>query len=140
MYDNKNNNLKMLILKIFDKNNNNNGEIIFIINSNNGKNEATWSEKESNFELVVNNKIIELESILKDNSNKSNNNSKAQINLKNENGLTPLHFSADRGYVELTELLLKNGANVNEVDNEFQTPLMYAVNCENIVSDLFFIF
>lgn len=47
-----------------------------------------------------------------------------------ENGLTAVHWAADRGHTEILDLLLKNGANVNITDKESnQTPLHYAVSC-----------
>jgi ankyrin repeat protein len=42
----------------------------------------------------------------------------------------------DRGHYEVTELLLKSGADPKTEDNDGQTPLDYAVTCEyeNITS------
>lgn len=50
-------------------------------------------------------------------------------------GMTALHFAADRGYEEIVEFLLQSGANVNAVDASGQTALMYAASCEHKVSD-----
>jgi len=47
--------------------------------------------------------------------------------------MTPLHFAADRGYSDVARLLVAHGADINAVDNELQTPLMYAVTCSNRV-------
>ena len=47
--------------------------------------------------------------------------------------MTPLHFAADRGYNNILEVLIDNGANINVADKVGMTPLMYAVSCENLV-------
>lgn len=53
--------------------------------------------------------------------------------------MTALHYAADRGYNEIIEYLLQNGASVNAVDSSGQTALMYAVTCENEVRLLLFV-
>jgi Ankyrin repeats (3 copies)/Sel1 repeat len=59
----------------------------------------------------------------------------ADVNEKTPDGLTPLHYSAARGYKSMVELLLANNADVNVVDKNGWTPLHYAVqeNQETIV-------
>jgi len=54
------------------------------------------------------------------------------INMKDENGMTALHWSCDRGNIEIVKVLLKSKANINEQDNELQTPLHYATVCEHV--------
>ena len=44
------------------------------------------------------------------------------VNAKNENGFTPLHIAVSKGYKEVAELLVTNGADVNTKDNG-STPL-----------------
>lgn len=45
---------------------------------------------------------------------------KVDINVKNKYGSTPLHIAV---YPEIAQLLIDYGANINEVDNEEETPL-----------------
>jgi hypothetical protein len=47
--------------------------------------------------------------------------------------MTALHFAADRGCSDIADLLLQSGASVNALDGSGQTPLMYAVSCDNKV-------
>jgi len=51
---------------------------------------------------------------------------KADINVKDSDGQTPLHIAARVDSVEMARLLLANGANVNETDNYGKTPLFGA--------------
>lgn len=46
------------------------------------------------------------------------------------NGLSAIHWAADRGHSHILEMLLMNGADVNQIDNDAgQTALHYAVSC-----------
>jgi len=47
----------------------------------------------------------------------------ADINAKDGEGKTPLHFAAQQGTFRAVEWLLKNGADVNAKDNKGVTPL-----------------
>jgi ankyrin repeat protein len=51
---------------------------------------------------------------------------RADINLFDNDGLTPLHHACMRGKQRTAHLLIKNGADVNIVDNEGETALKYA--------------
>eukprot|EP01084_Bolivina_argentea_P277183 473148_1 len=52
---------------------------------------------------------------------------KAQINAKTKNkGYTPLHYAMYYGPVERVKHLVENDANVNETNNDGQTPMIYA--------------
>ncbi|KIY32235.1 hypothetical protein I305_05185 [Cryptococcus gattii E566] len=48
------------------------------------------------------------------------------INSRDEFGYTPLHLAADRGYPEMTKLLLEFGADKSLKDQDGQTPLILA--------------
>ena len=48
--------------------------------------------------------------------------------------MTPLHYAADRGHTGIASLLMNYHADINAMDNELQTPIMYAVTCSNKVS------
>jgi ankyrin repeat protein len=51
---------------------------------------------------------------------------KAEINVKDKYGFTPLHFAVNSR--DVTELLLANGADANAKDNRGMTPLDGAMN------------
>ncbi|KAK5648343.1 hypothetical protein RI129_003235 [Pyrocoelia pectoralis] len=48
-------------------------------------------------------------------------------NVKSEDGLTPLHIASAWGRLNIVELLVHFGANYDIKDNNYQTPLNYAV-------------
>ena len=45
------------------------------------------------------------------------------VNAKDENGKTPLHFAAFQGHTAIAELLIAKGADLNAKDNQGATPL-----------------
>ncbi len=47
--------------------------------------------------------------------------------VKKEDGLSPLHFSAMRGTLNIIDLFLANGLDIQDVDNAGHHPLYYAV-------------
>ena len=47
----------------------------------------------------------------------------ARVNLKTDDGWTPLHYAAQQGYYDIVELLLAKGADVNAKTNNGWTPL-----------------
>lgn len=53
------------------------------------------------------------------------------VNARDDEGCTALHFAADRGAAGAAQLLLSAGADVNAQDGDGQTPLHYAALCEN---------
>jgi hypothetical protein len=48
------------------------------------------------------------------------------VNVKDVNGWTPLHYAAENGHVEIARLLLQNGADVNAKGYDGWTPLHFA--------------
>jgi ankyrin repeat protein len=60
--------------------------------------------------------------------------SPAIINQKNIGGATALHIISRKGNLEICKILIKNGANIDVIDNEGWTPLMRAITSKN--SDL----
>ena len=52
----------------------------------------------------------------------------AEVNVRNENGETPLHSASEKGQFEIINLLLKNEADVNAVNNREWTPLFEAAS------------
>ena len=52
--------------------------------------------------------------------------SASDVNWKDQNGKTPLHYAAWKGHKEIAELLIANGADVNAKDDKGGTPLHVA--------------
>ncbi|KAL3160023.1 hypothetical protein ABBQ38_010409 [Trebouxia sp. C0009 RCD-2024] len=55
----------------------------------------------------------------------------AQVDQRDDQGCTPLHWAADRGSQQVIKTLLAHGADVNAADIDGQTPLQYAWLCDN---------
>ena len=53
--------------------------------------------------------------------------SRANVNVSDNDGHTPLHLAAYRGHRDIVALLVDRGANVDAVDNYGETPLHLAV-------------
>jgi len=56
-------------------------------------------------------------------------NQKADINAKDENGMTPLMWAAYHGRRSVLNLFLRKGADINAQDKDGMTPLMHSVCC-----------
>ena len=56
----------------------------------------------------------------------------ANLNDKNKDLLTPLHLAADKSHYDVVEVLLKNGAKVNALDNAGQTALHRCARADNV--------
>jgi hypothetical protein len=52
---------------------------------------------------------------------------KADVNVADNEGLTPLHMSALRGHTDVAEVLLANKADVNAKDSRGGTPMHMAL-------------
>ncbi|AQK47323.1 Acyl-CoA-binding domain-containing protein 4 [Zea mays] len=53
-----------------------------------------------------------------------------EVNMRDTEGRTPLHWAVDRGHLSAVEVLAKANADLNAKDNEGQTALHYAAVCE----------
>jgi ankyrin repeat protein len=47
----------------------------------------------------------------------------ADVNAKNENGETPLHYAASNGHLPIVQYLVQHGANMNIGTWKGETPL-----------------
>jgi ankyrin repeat protein len=59
-------------------------------------------------------------------------NNNADVNSKDIDGFTPLHYACKQSNIELTQLLINNNADVNSKDIHGSTPLQYACKQNNI--------
>jgi len=55
----------------------------------------------------------------------------ADVNARDDDGWTPLHFAAYNDHVDVAELLLRHGADAGARDNEGLTPLDVALRTEH---------
>ena len=51
----------------------------------------------------------------------------ADINIQNYKGKTGLHYAAKAGFLKVINLLIENGATVDAIDNDGETPLFEAI-------------
>jgi ankyrin repeat protein len=49
------------------------------------------------------------------------------VNCRSQDGGSPLHEAAGNGFVEFAQLLIDNGADVNQRDDNGKTPLTIAL-------------
>ena len=56
---------------------------------------------------------------------------KANVNAKDNGSNTPLHLAASRGHIEAATLLIERGAEINQINNNNQTPLDSAHVCNH---------
>lgn len=54
------------------------------------------------------------------------------VDERDEEQRTPLHWAADKGHLKVVEILLQKGANPNSKDEDGATPLHNAVICEHM--------
>ncbi len=57
---------------------------------------------------------------------------KADPNIRNKRGVSPLQLATSLGFVEGVEALIKGGANVNIADQTGETPLIAAVHAKKV--------
>lgn len=61
------------------------------------------------------------------------NDKNAIVNKYGADGLAAIHWAADRGYANILDILLSNGANVDLIDKDSgQTALHYAISCGHV--------
>eukprot|EP00602_Paraphysomonas_sp_CaronLab_P001350 CAMPEP_0185024336 /NCGR_PEP_ID=MMETSP1103-20130426/7365_1 /TAXON_ID=36769 /ORGANISM="Paraphysomonas bandaiensis, Strain Caron Lab Isolate" /LENGTH=278 /DNA_ID=CAMNT_0027557271 /DNA_START=45 /DNA_END=881 /DNA_ORIENTATION=+ len=82
----------------------------------------SWTESEEIFQAVVNGDLEGVKKSLLGGTSPS---------LRDSEKMTPLHYAADRGHIDILTTLVDGGADLNALDSEGQTPLMLAVMCEN---------
>ena len=81
---------------------------------------------------VIENNIKRINKLLKKGSD---------VNCKDDNGWTPLHFASQEFNEEIIELLLNNGADPNAQDINGNTPLSTALfNCKGAETKIFDLF
>jgi len=56
----------------------------------------------------------------------------ALVDKPDEEGMLPIHWAADRGYLGILDHLIKSGANVNSRDQYGQTALHYVASCGHV--------
>lgn len=54
--------------------------------------------------------------------------SKANINVRNKSGWTPLHVAIEKGFYEIAKMLIEKGADVNAINNRGRAPIHYTEN------------
>ena len=82
-----------------------------------------WKEGESLFAAVVEGDVEKVVALV--------NTLGFDVNLRNQGGMTALHYAADRGNLVLVKLLVEHNADVNIRDNEDQSPLAIAEICDH---------
>lgn len=59
---------------------------------------------------------------------------KAEVDVKANDKATPFASSIGKGFTEIAEYLIKNGANINNIDKDNDTPLMYCAQSGNLAT------
>jgi len=70
--------------------------------------------------------------VKENNVNKLRNLDSKILKEKDENGMTLLHWAADRGYADVARCLLERKIDIDERDGEGQTALHYAAACGHV--------
>ena len=56
----------------------------------------------------------------------------ADVNTKNKDGITPLHFAAFSGSIDASKILMDAGANINAKGNNLATPIFFAISSHSV--------
>ncbi|CDR94558.1 ankyrin repeat containing protein, putative [Babesia bigemina] len=86
-------------------------------------NASDADESEGLFALVADNHVGMVDLLLKANPH--------LVNIRSPEGLTALHIAADRGHIEVIQCLLKHGADIDAMDDNYDTPLLVAAAAGN---------
>ena len=81
-----------------------------------------WTSDQKIFHAVTDGTLEQLEALLKDT---------VDVNSRDQEGMTPLHYAVDRCLVEAVSLLIEHKADLDAQNKEGETPLMMAVTCEH---------
>ncbi len=57
---------------------------------------------------------------------------KADVNVKNSDGMAPIHYACSRNQLDAMKKLIKNGADVNVTTKEGKPPVYFAIYNENL--------
>ena len=82
-----------------------------------------WTEDHRIFSAVVEGDMNQISAVLAIRRN--------DVNMRDDQGMSPLHYAADRGLIEVCQLLIDNGAEIDALDLEGQSPLDFAIVCEH---------
>lgn len=83
--------------------------------------DITKDEEKNSFDWVKENNVEKVKKL-----------EPGEIMEKDENGMTLLHWAADRGHQEIAKYLLEQKLDVNARDSEGQTALHYAASCGHL--------
>jgi len=88
-------------------------------------NATPWSSAEALFQAIIDNDMEKARVMLVEGGVSADQYSQDELHM------TPLHYAVDRGNIEMTQLLLDNGADVNCVDADGNIALYNAIICEH---------
>lgn len=83
--------------------------------------DITKDEEKNSFDWVKENNIEKVKNL-----------QRGEMMEKDENGMTLLHWAADRGHQEIVKYLLEQKLDVNAQDSEGQTALHFAASCSHL--------
>ncbi|CAG8478483.1 9753_t:CDS:2 [Cetraspora pellucida] len=86
--------------------------------------EATTNDSDDVFSYAKQGKSSEISGILES--------GEANVNAKDDQGLSLLHWACDRGHLDVVKLLVEKGADMNVLTTGNETPLHYACISEHL--------